>query len=136
VALVESAPGAVPVVFLDGLDGLDELVQASGRERADYLEEVRRFQQDTSDRGRPVTVIVTSRLSTVHRVRVPPEAVVARLEPFDPVHVRRWVDLWNRMSPGEPLLTPIWCSVTRSSSGSRCCSSSSPCTTVAQGCVT
>ena len=66
--LVASAPGALPVVMLDGFD---ELLQATGTHQADYLERARDFQQREADLGRPVAIIVTSRTAVADRARFP-----------------------------------------------------------------
>jgi hypothetical protein len=93
--LSQSLDGALPVIVLDGLD---EMLQASSVERAGYLEEVLAFQRDEADRGRPVAVIVTSRTAVAQRVRVPGEASLLRLEPFDTEHITRWVETWNALT--------------------------------------
>lgn len=93
--LSRSLDGALPVVILDGLD---EMLQASATDRAGYLEEVRAFQHDEADRGRPVAVIVTSRPAVAQRVRVPADASLLRLEPFDRRHITAWVRTWNDLT--------------------------------------
>ncbi len=92
-AVARTAADALPVVLLDGFD---ELLQATGVSRSDYLERIVRFQERESDQGRPVVVVVTSRTAVADRVRIPAEgAVGVRLEPFDEAQVRRWLDVWN-----------------------------------------
>ena len=90
--LVRSAGGALPMVLLDGFD---ELVQASGANRADYLEQVRQFQQRESERGRPVVVLVTTRIAVADRARMPDGSVVLRLEPFDDQQIEAWLNVWS-----------------------------------------
>ncbi|WP_250001215.1 NACHT domain-containing NTPase [Actinoplanes sp. M2I2] len=90
--LVRSAGDALPVVLLDGLD---ELLQASGADRADYLEQVRDFQRREADRNRPVAVLVTSRVVVADRVRVPHGSVVLRLDPFDDEQIGAWLGVWR-----------------------------------------
>ncbi|MCU7725797.1 ATP-binding protein [Actinoplanes sp. KI2] len=90
--LVRRAGHAMPVVILDGFD---ELLQATGMNRADYLELIRDFQQREEELGRPVAVLVTSRTVVADRVRFPDGTVVLRLEPFDESQVRAWLDVWN-----------------------------------------
>lgn len=97
-ALLETVEDALPVLVLDGLD---EMLQASSRERAEYLEEVRRFQQDEADRGRPMAAIVTSRPSVAHRVRTPSDALLLRLEAFDEHDIVGWVQTWNRLTASQ-----------------------------------
>jgi len=91
--LLEAAAGALPVVMLDGFD---ELLQASGVNRYDYLEQVRDFQRTQARLGYPVAVIVTSRTVVADRVRFPIGTLAVRLEPFDEARVRRWLAVWAR----------------------------------------
>nr|WP_062340804.1 hypothetical protein [Herbidospora sakaeratensis] len=91
--LARSAEGALPVVLLDGLD---ELLQATGVNRADYLRQAMEFQEREASLGRPLVVIVTTRTAVADRCRVPRESVALRLEPFSDDQVRDWVDAWNR----------------------------------------
>lgn len=91
--LARTADGALPVVLLDGFD---ELLQATGVSRSDYLEQIVRFQEREADQGRPVAVILTSRTAVADRVRVPPDGATAvRLEPFDDAQVTAWLKVWN-----------------------------------------
>ncbi|MDT0302814.1 NACHT domain-containing protein [Streptomonospora wellingtoniae] len=90
--LADSAGGALPVVILDGFD---ELLQASGVNRSDYLEQVQEFQQRQEDLGQPVAVLVTSRTVVAERTRFPEETPVLRLEPFDDRQVARLVEIWS-----------------------------------------
>jgi hypothetical protein len=87
-----AAPGATPVVLLDGFD---ELLQATGVSQSDYLERVARFQQREADQGRPTVVLVTSRTAVADRARYPAGAVALRLEPFRGEQVAGWLDMWN-----------------------------------------
>ncbi|WP_073251707.1 NACHT domain-containing protein [Cryptosporangium aurantiacum] len=98
---------ALPVVILDGFD---ELLQATGLNRADYLEQVQNFQQREADLGRPVAVLVTSRTVVADRARFPLGSIVVRLAPFDEPQVRRWLATWNatnRASLAERGLLPL-----------------------------
>jgi hypothetical protein len=90
--LARRAGDALPVVILDGFD---ELLQATGVNRADYLDQVRQFQQREEELDRPVAVLVTSRTVVADRARFPANSVVLRLEPFDEPQVRAWLDVWN-----------------------------------------
>ncbi len=74
-----AAPGATPVVLLDGFD---ELLQATGVSQSDYLERVARFQQREAGQGRPTVVLVTTRTAVADRARYPAGTVALRLEPF------------------------------------------------------
>lgn len=91
--LVEAAGDALPVVILDGFD---ELLQASGVNRYDYLEQVRDFQRTQARIGHPVAVIVTSRTLVADRARFPIGTLAVRLEPFGHKQVRRWLEVWRR----------------------------------------
>ncbi|NUR61751.1 MAG: hypothetical protein HOV87_24280 [Catenulispora sp.] len=89
--LVRSAPEAMPVVLLDGFD---ELLQATGVAQTDFLERVARFQERELDQGRAVAVLVTSRIAVADRARIPAEARVVCLEPFDDRQVKAWLEVW------------------------------------------
>ncbi|MEV7623030.1 hypothetical protein [Actinoplanes sp. NPDC089786] len=95
--LSRAADGALPVVMLDGFD---ELLQATGVHRSDYLERVARFQRTEAVQGRPVAVIVTSRVAVADRARLPEDCVAVRLEPFDDAQVGRWLETWNAANRG------------------------------------
>ncbi|MEU6410152.1 hypothetical protein [Microbispora sp. NPDC046933] len=90
--LTRSADGALPVVMLDGLD---ELLQATGVHRSDYLSRVADFQRREADLGRPAAVLVTTRTAVADRMRFPPGCLTIRLEPFKEEQVRRWLAVWN-----------------------------------------
>ncbi|GAB2620168.1 hypothetical protein Aab01nite_34450 [Paractinoplanes abujensis] len=90
--LVASAGGALPVVLLDGFD---ELLQATGLHQSDYLQRVAAFQLREAALGRPVAVIVTSRIAVADRARLPVGALAVRLEPFDDAQIERWLSVWN-----------------------------------------
>lgn len=91
--LVEAAGGAFPVVMLDGFD---ELLQAVGVNRYDYLEQVRDFQRRQFAIGHPVAVIVTSRTVVADRVRYPAGTIALQLQPFSDEQVRHWLEIWRR----------------------------------------
>jgi hypothetical protein len=94
-ALVRHAHPALPVVIMDGFD---ELLQATGVNRANYLTQLQEFQQREADLGRPVAVLVTSRTVVADRARFPRGTVVVRLEPFDDEQIARWLDVWNSVN--------------------------------------
>jgi CheY-like chemotaxis protein len=91
--LLDAAAGALPVVMLDGFD---ELLQAAGVNRYDYLEQVRDFQRRQLALGRPVVVLVTSRTVVADRVRYPAGCVALQLQPFTDAQVRQWLEVWRR----------------------------------------
>lgn len=90
--LARRSGAALPVVILDGFD---ELLQATGMNRADYLDQIRQFQQRERELDRPAAVLVTSRTVVADRARFPKNTVVLRLEPFDTPQVRAWLTVWN-----------------------------------------
>ncbi|ONI83714.1 hypothetical protein ALI22I_35230 [Saccharothrix sp. ALI-22-I] len=98
--LARAAASAVPVVLLDGFD---ELLQATGTSRSDYLARVREFQRRESDQGRGVIVVVTSRTAVAHRARFASSTIVLKLEPFSHDQVRHWLEVWNAANPGAVL---------------------------------
>jgi len=105
--LIDAGDGALPVVLLDGFD---ELLQASGAHRYDYLEQVRDFQRVQARIGRPLAVIVTSRTLIAGRTRFPIGTLTVRLQPFSDDQVRAWLDAWNRHNAGvlaDRGLTPL-----------------------------
>ncbi|QFZ21654.1 NACHT domain-containing protein [Saccharothrix syringae] len=87
-----SAGDALPVVLLDGFD---ELLQATGVGQTRYLVKVGQFQRDRAEAGRPVAVVVTSRMSVCGGVHIPEGGDVLRLVPFTEPQVRAWLDGWN-----------------------------------------
>ncbi|MCO8270722.1 hypothetical protein M1L60_08925 [Actinoplanes sp. TRM 88003] len=101
--LSRDAEGALPVVLLDGFD---ELLQATGLHQSDYLHRVAQFQQREASLGRPVAVLVTSRVAVADRARLPVGALAVRLEPFDGPQIERWLEVWNATNPGPEPLTP------------------------------
>ncbi|MFC6090800.1 NACHT domain-containing protein [Saccharothrix lopnurensis] len=99
--LADECRDGIPVVLLDGFD---ELVQASGVTRSNYLEQVCDFQEREADLGRRVAVVVTSRPLVVDRVHIPLGTSVVKLEAFDDVRVGKWLDAWNEANSSR--LTP------------------------------
>ncbi|MEV6846892.1 hypothetical protein [Actinoplanes sp. NPDC051411] len=94
-ALSRSAGDALPIIILDGFD---ELLQATGVSQTDYLLRVASLQRREADQGRPVAVIVTSRISVADRAQPPEGTLAVRLEPFDRPRVAAWLDTWNRVN--------------------------------------
>ncbi len=90
--LMRSADGALPVIMLDGLD---ELLQATGVHRSDYLSRVADFQRREAELGRPAVVLVTTRTAVADRMRFPPGCLTIRLDPFNAEQVHRWLAVWN-----------------------------------------
>ncbi|MEV4536072.1 hypothetical protein AB0J82_19835 [Asanoa sp. NPDC049518] len=89
------------------LDGFDELVQATGAVQSAYLTEVKDFQEQEYDLGRPVAVIVTSRTLVVDRARIPFGCVLVKLEDFDEGQIQRWLSAWNSANTGSSGFRPV-----------------------------
>ncbi|GAB3853042.1 NACHT domain-containing protein [Dactylosporangium cerinum] len=103
--LSRDALGALPVLLLDGFD---ELLQATGLHQSDYLQQVAKFQQREAALGRPVAVIVTTRVAVADRARLPAGALAVRLEPFDDAQIERWLTVWNETTAlGKPLAADV-----------------------------
>jgi len=77
------------------LDGYDELLQASGKVFSGYLKEVQDFQRNEAEQGRPVRVIVTSRVTLIDKATIPPGSTIIKLLEFDEHQRERWVSIWN-----------------------------------------
>ena len=91
-----------PIVILDGYD---ELLQATGKLFADYLDQVRRFQHREAVQRRPVRVIVTSRITLIDKALVPLGTTIARLEEFNAGQRTAWTGVWNEHNDGYFRLT-------------------------------
>jgi energy-coupling factor transporter ATP-binding protein EcfA2 len=78
------------------LDGYDELLQASGKVFAGFLKTVQQFQQREAEQGRPVRVIVTSRIALIGKAAIPPGSTVIRLLEFTEDQRNAWIQVWNR----------------------------------------
>ncbi|MGD0069405.1 MAG: hypothetical protein ABSB76_39035, partial [Streptosporangiaceae bacterium] len=98
--VARAAGAAVPVVLLDGFD---ELLQATGVSQSDYLVKLARFQQREADQGRPVIMLVTSRIAVSDRVRYPEGTTALRLDPFRDDQIASWLRTWNACN--EQLIT-------------------------------
>ncbi|MEU4240643.1 hypothetical protein [Actinoplanes sp. NPDC026619] len=107
VAWAEMAEDAGRPLAVVLLDGFDELLQTTGVHQSDYLQRVAAFQERELAQGRPVAVIVTSRVVVADKARIPLGSLIVRLEPFTGRQIERWLQVWNRANPSaEPLLTP------------------------------
>jgi len=91
--LARTCGDALPVVLLDGFD---ELLQATGVSQADYLKKVAAFQDREATQGRPVAVVVTSRIAVADRAQPAAGMVVIRLEPFREAQISQWLEAWNQ----------------------------------------
>nr|WP_199514123.1 hypothetical protein [Nucisporomicrobium flavum] len=84
--------GATRVVLLDGLD---ELMQATGTTESGYLSRVQEFQRVETGQDSPVAVIVTSRQVVADIAGIPHGCAVLRLEDFTDPQVEKWIETWN-----------------------------------------
>lgn len=84
------------------LDGLDELLQAGGQDRMDYLHNVAEFQRVEALVHRPVAVVVTSRTIVADRVSVPEHCPVVTISDFDDDQIADWIGRWNDVNAAGP----------------------------------
>jgi hypothetical protein len=89
------------------LDGLDELMQATGASQSRYLHDVADFQQREAELGRPVAVVVTSRTIVADRTHFPTGGLVIRLEDFSNEQIDRWLRAWNAANLGAEGFRPL-----------------------------
>ncbi len=89
------------------LDGFDELIQASGVHQSMYIQQVRDFQEREDDLGRPVAVVITSRMLVADRARIPAGVPILKLEEFDDKRVDRWLESWNDANAVTPGFRPL-----------------------------
>lgn len=90
--VLASESSAPPIVLFDGLD---ELLQATGRAHANFLQRLADFQRREFIQGRPVRVIVTSRVALIDRAKIPGHSCVLRLAEFDAKRQAMWIARWN-----------------------------------------
>jgi hypothetical protein len=82
------------------LDGLDELLQASGQDRMDYLHKVAEFQRVEALVEQPVAVVVTSRTVVADRVSIPDGCPVVTINDFTDDQMADWTGRWNEANAG------------------------------------
>ncbi len=78
------------------LDGYDELLQASGQVFASYIKDAQRFQQRETEQGRPLRIIITSRVTLIDKAAVPSGSTIVRLLEFDQDQRECWSGIWNK----------------------------------------
>lgn len=78
------------------LDGYDELLQASGKVFAGFLDKIQKFQQSQQVQNRPVRIIVTSRITLIDKATVPDGCTILRLLEFDQYKRDAWIEIWNK----------------------------------------
>lgn len=89
-ALFKNCP---PIVILDGYD---ELLQASGEVFAGYVKDAQRLQHKEAEQGRPLRIVITSRVTLIDKANVPVGTTVVRLLEFDKAQRECWNAIWNR----------------------------------------
>ena len=89
-ALFKNCP---PLVILDGYD---ELLQASGQVFASYIKDAQRFQEREAEQGRPLRIIITSRVTLIDKAAVPVGSTIVRLLEFDKHQRDCWSAIWNK----------------------------------------
>lgn len=90
--LVANDDSVTRVVFLDGLD---ELMQATGAVQSDFAADVIEYQNRELILGRPVAAIITSRTIVADRAQIPVGCPVIKLEEFDDQQVSAWLAEWR-----------------------------------------
>lgn len=91
--IVDSEPKK-PILII--FDGYDELLQASGRTHADYINKIAEFQKEQKAiNGILVKCIITSRIILISKALIPENSSVIKLDDFDDKRVQLWIDIWN-----------------------------------------
>jgi hypothetical protein len=90
--LCEASKQLVRVVLIDGLD---ELMQATGATESRYLRNVVEFQRTEAATSGPVAVVVTSRTVVADLAAIPHGCLVVKLEEFTDDQIDTWVDRWK-----------------------------------------
>lgn len=102
--LADECDDSIPVILLDGFD---ELIQASGVHQSTYIQQIREFQENQADVGRPVVVLITSRMLVADRARIPLGTPILKLEEFDGPRVKQWLEKWNNANIDTPGFRPL-----------------------------
>ncbi|BCB75547.1 hypothetical protein GCM10022251_28380 [Phytohabitans flavus] len=90
-ALCAASKDVVRVVLIDGLD---ELMQATGATESRYLRNVIDFQRTEAAAGGPVAVVVTSRTVVADLTAIPIGCLVVKLEEFTDEQIDAWAERW------------------------------------------
>ena len=77
-------------------DGYDELLQVKGDIFNGYISKIHEFQKEQNVLGRPVRVMITSRITLIDKVKIPKNSVIVNLEAFDQQRRNAWIDIWNK----------------------------------------
>ncbi|RSM72537.1 hypothetical protein DMB66_05170 [Actinoplanes sp. ATCC 53533] len=97
----DAAEGTVRVLFIDGLD---ELMQATGSTQSSYLAGVTELQRVEKVTGNPLAVVVTARTIVADLAEIPDGSLVVKLEDFSDTQVERWLEIWRATNAGSGLL--------------------------------
>lgn len=76
-------------------DGYDEVLQATGGVYRNFLMKLLRFQEQCTERHRPVRVVVTSRETLIDKAEIPVGAIVMKLLEFNDKQREEWIRIWN-----------------------------------------
>lgn len=77
-------------------DGYDELLQASGRTYADYVNKIAEFQrQQRVTSGIQIKCVLTSRTTLIDKASIPRNTTVIKLSDFNETRINQWVEIWN-----------------------------------------
>lgn len=83
-----------PILLI--FDGYDELLQASGRTYADYVNKIAEFQrQQRMTSGIQIKCILTSRTTLIDKASIPRNTTVIKLSDFNESRIDKWVEIWN-----------------------------------------
>ena len=77
-------------------DGYDELLQVKGDIFNGYISKIHEFQKEQSGLGKPVRVMITSRVTLIDKVKIPKNSVIVNLEAFDQSRRNAWINIWNK----------------------------------------
>lgn len=77
-------------------DGYDEVLQATGGVYRNFLKKILKFQEQCSERHRPVRIVVTSRETLIDKADIPIGTVVLKLLEFNEKQREQWIEIWNQ----------------------------------------
>ncbi|AGZ44944.1 NACHT domain-containing protein [Actinoplanes friuliensis] len=90
--LCEASKKRVRVLLIDGLD---ELMQATGATESNYLRDVADFQRAELEMDSPVAALVTSRTVVADTATIPQGCLVVKLMDFTDEQIDTWVQRWT-----------------------------------------
>ncbi|XVU25179.1 NACHT domain-containing protein [Actinoplanes sp. CA-054009] len=83
------------------IDGLDELMQATGSTQSSYLAGVAEFQRVEKVTGNPLIAVVTARTIVAELAGIPEGSLLVKLEDFSDDQVRQWLGTWHAVNEAE-----------------------------------